>query len=131
MNETLQVALALIHDDRGWLVSRRSAGRIFAGLWEFPGGKIGPRETPQSAAVRETREETGLLVEPLGSLGEVEDAHGGKRVRLHLILCRPLSGEAAARDPAVDEVHWVSLEELEKLPMPPVNAQIIARLRAR
>lgn len=88
-------------------------------------------ETPHVAAVREVREETGLAVEPVELLGELETAPEGRRVKLHLVLCRVTGGEAAVRDAAVEQVRWVGMAELETLPMPPVNAQIIERLRAR
>jgi mutator protein MutT len=131
MNEVVDVALALVHDERGWLVSRRSDGRVFAGLWEFPGGKIEIGETPHLAAVREVWEETGLVVEPVELLWVLETTHSEGSVRLHLVRCRVTGGEAAARDAAVAEVRWVSMAELEVLPMPPANAQIIARLKVR
>jgi A/G-specific adenine glycosylase len=129
MNEPLPVALALVSGESGWLVSRRSSGRIFAGLWEFPGGKIVPGETPQEAAIREAREETGLMVEPVAVLGELRAAHGEHEVILHLVHCRVIDGEARACDPAVEEVRWVRAAEIEQLPMPPANAEIIARIR--
>ena len=131
MDDVVHVALALVQAENGWLVSRRSAGRVFAGLWEFPGGKMEIGENPQSASAREAREETGVVVEPVELLGEVESNHGGRRVVLHLVRCQWVSGEAAACDPAVEEVRWVGAEELAKLPMPPVNTQIISRLLAR
>jgi len=131
MVKSVQVALALVQGERGWLVTRRSAGRVFAGLWEFPGGKIEIGETPQAAAVREAGEETGVSVEAVEMLGEVQTEHGGVRVVLHLVHCRVTGGEARVGDAAVEEVRWVSTAELEALPMPPVNAQIIERLHAR
>ena len=63
----IEVALALLERRGRWLVTRRAEGRIFAGQWEFPGGKIEPGESPEQAAVRELREETGLVAEPVGS----------------------------------------------------------------
>jgi mutator protein MutT len=129
MEQIVDVALALVRGVRGWLVTRRSAGRVFAGLWEFPGGRIDIGETPYEAAVRETAEETGLTVEAVAAVGKIETAHAGGRVVLHLVHCRVVSGEAGVCDTAVEEVRWVSMSELEALPMPPVNAEIIARLK--
>ncbi|MBI4580412.1 MAG: NUDIX domain-containing protein [Planctomycetes bacterium] len=126
----VEVALALIEKDGRWLVSRRSAGRVFAGLWEFPGGKVHPGESAAGAAVREAAEETGLAVEATADLGSVETAHGGRIVVLRLVRCRPACGVDDARpaDPAITEVRWVSLAELAALPMPPANGEIIRRL---
>lgn len=130
MDEAAHVALVLVSSDRGWLISRRSGGRVFAGLWEFPGGKMEPGETPQVAAVREAREETGLTVEPTGLLGEFWTAHAGAQITLHLVHCRAVSGNPVPCDPAIAEVRWASLDELETLPMPPINAEIISLLRS-
>lgn len=129
MDGPIHVALALVQDDRGWLVSRRAAGRIFAGLWEFPGGKMEVGESAEQAAVREAAEETGIAVEVLGVLGELWTVNAGRQATLHLVHCRYVSGDPAPCDPAVLEVRWVSLSELAELPMPPVNAEILERLR--
>lgn len=130
MDEASHVALALISGEHGWLISRRSEGRVYAGLWEFPGGRIRPGETPQDAAVREAREETGLTVEPVALLGQIRTEPAGPAVViLHLVHCRALDGRPAACDPAVEEVRWASTSDLESLPMPPANAEIVALLR--
>lgn len=124
----VDVALALIEQAGEWLVSRRSSGRVFAGLWEFPGGRVEPGESSAQAAVREAAEETGLEVAATDDLGEIETHHNETRIVLHLVRCRPVAGEARPCDSALEEVRWVSPIELRTLPMPPVNGQIISRL---
>ena len=59
------IAIAVVEHEGRFLIGQRPAGVPLAGLWEFPGGKIEPGETPEAAAVRECLEETGLGVEPL------------------------------------------------------------------
>ena len=60
------VALAL-HDDSGrWLMHRRPQGKHHGGLWEFPGGKVEPDESPAQALVREIEEELGLVLDESG-----------------------------------------------------------------
>lgn len=81
-----------------------------------------------AAAVRETREETGLEVEAFGDQGIIRTTHEGRQVVLHLIWCRPVSSQAAPASPAVTEVRWVSSEELRALPMPPANARILEQI---
>ena len=56
------VAIALIDTSRRVLMQRRRADRAHGGLWEFPGGKVEPGETPESALVRELDEELGITV---------------------------------------------------------------------
>ena len=129
MDVRVSVALALVQKNGRWLVGRRAGGRVFAGYWEFPGGKILAGETPGQAAVREALEETGLAVEPVADLGQLETAHQERTVRLHLILCRVAFGKTAGdlhpRDPAVTELRWVDPDELRTLLMPPANAGIL------
>ena len=52
-------AVALVDADGRVLLARRPEGKPLAGLWEFPGGKIAPGETPEAALIRELREELG------------------------------------------------------------------------
>ena len=63
MNLLLVSAAALIDDQGRILVQQRSHGRSMAGLWEFPGGKVEPGETPEHALVRELHEELGIDVD--------------------------------------------------------------------
>jgi len=129
----VSVALALVRKNGFWLVGRRAAGRVFAGLWEFPGGKIQPGETARQAAVREVLEETGLVVEPVADLGTIETEHSGRTVALHLVYCRIPDARdelppIQPRDPAVTELRWADPNELRTLPMPPANAEILRML---
>ncbi len=126
----VSVALALIEQDGRWLVGLRSAGRVFAGAWEFPGGRIQPGEHPWRAAERETLEETGLEVQACGGLGELDAETPAGKVTLHLVLCRPAAGRAEPRAEAVQAVRWVPLDELDRLTMPPANAEVVRRLRS-
>ncbi len=56
----LVAACALVDADGRVLITQRPEGKQLAGLWEFPGGKVEPGETPEEALVRELREEIGL-----------------------------------------------------------------------
>ena len=128
MAACVDVALSLVRHNRRWLVSQRASGRVFAGLWEFPGGKMNEGETPEDDAVREAAEETGLTVSPIGTLGRIESTHADRQVILHLIICESTGSDAKPSDPAVVEVRWVSSTELKTLAMPPANEVIIERL---
>ncbi|HOW69095.1 MAG TPA: NUDIX domain-containing protein [Phycisphaerae bacterium] len=128
MPRDIQVSLALVGCQGSWLVSRRAPGRVFAGHWEFPGGKVEGAETPAEAAVREVREETGLRVVAVGDVGQVATEHDGQRVVLHLVHCQVVEGMPAVCSPAVDAVRFVTLSELAALPMPPANGEVVVRL---
>ena len=69
---TVRAAVVILADARGrWLVQQRPPRGLLGGLWEFPGGKLHRGEPAEVAARRELREETGLTVGPLASLGVV------------------------------------------------------------
>src|SRR5690625_1750736 len=81
----VEVVAAAITDARGRvLLARRTVGRDLAGLWEFPGGKVEPGETPEHALVRELREELGIQVQPGSHITTVPQAYPAKRLRLEV-----------------------------------------------
>ena len=90
------------------------------GEWSLPGGVLECGETLREAVARETREETGLVVEPVEMLGVYERVIRGdeERVRYHYVLidflCRPLAGELKAGSDAAD-VRWFTRDELPAL----------------
>jgi 8-oxo-dGTP pyrophosphatase MutT (NUDIX family) len=93
-------------------------------LWVLPGGLVEPGEHPADAAVRETWEETGLVVEPVGILGVL----GGPDLIIHypngdvasyvgtLFRCRVIGGELRADQSEILDLKYLSRPELEKLP---------------
>ena len=121
----MQVVAAVIEREGRILIARRPRGRHLEGLWEFPGGKRGPDESPQAALVREIREEldAGLAVGEL--LETVEWAYPEKTVRLQFFRCG-LVGEARAAEG--QEITWVTPAELRDYPFPPADAGLVARL---
>src|SRR5690606_11705513 len=56
----LVAAAALVDRDGRILIAQRPQGKAMAGLWEFPGGKVEPGETPERALIRELKEELGI-----------------------------------------------------------------------
>lgn len=139
----IEIAVAVVIDSSGRplggegsgdrvLVSRRRAGVPRGGLWEFPGGKIEPAESPAVAAAREAFEETGCEIEVLSPLTISEEVDPREiaepAVRLHAFLARSQPGGPPARAIASDEVRWVDLDELRRLPMPGGNRAIVEAL---
>ena len=105
-------------DDHRVLLIRRGQAPLL-GEWSLPGGVLECGETLRQAVVRETREETGLVVETGEMLGVYERVIGdGGRVRYHFVLidflCHPVGGELQAGSDAA-EVHWFTREELPAL----------------
>src|SRR5258706_14472438 len=93
------VAAALIDADGRVLVQRRPAGKVMAGLWGVPGGKIEAGETPEGALIREVEEELGIgggaaCPAPGGVASELL---GGRRLLLLLAFCRRWAGAPRLR----------------------------------
>ena len=125
----LVVACALIDVDGRVLIAQRPAGKPMAGLWEFPGGKVDPGETPEAALIRELREELGVDTQESCLAPFTFASHRYERFHLlmPLYLCRrwqgtprPLEGQALA---------WVAPNRLRDYPMPPADKPLVAMLR--
>ena len=85
----VRVALAaLLREDAVYLQLRDEPGGPLDGLWEFPGGKIGPEERGSDAAEREFREETGGRISCGEMIAEVFHAYPDRSVALQLFLAR-------------------------------------------
>jgi mutator protein MutT len=125
----VDVAIGLVWKDGRVLIARRPAGVHLGGLWEFPGGKAEPGETPEACLLRELREELGIEAEICGRREVIQFSYPERTVRLHPIDCRWLSGEP---DPSgCEEPRWVSPGELDSYEFPPANESLLAALRTR
>lgn len=118
------IAVALIWRNDGRLfIQRRPPEGLLGGLWEFPGGKVEPGEDAAQAAVRETREETGLEVRVTGSAGRVEHAYSHFRITLHAFHAELVSGQLRAG--GAEPRAWVAPETLSEYAFPSANRRII------
>lgn len=124
------VAAALIDHEGRILVQRRPAGKMMAGLWEFPGGKLEPGETPEAALVRELGEELGIMVSPahLAPACFASEPLAGRHLLLLLYICREWEGAPRALD--AEELLWCLPGELYGLEMPPADLPLIGLLEA-
>jgi len=122
-------AAALIDADGRVLLARRPPGRDFAGLWEFPGGKIEAGETPEQALIREIHEELGINTKDSCLAPLSFASHGYEHFHLILLLyvCRRWQGQPRSCEGA--EVKWVRPARLRDYPMPPANLQLIPVLQ--
>lgn len=128
LDERVEVALALPLRRGRLLVARRAAGEHLEGLWEFPGGKLGPGEEPEAAARRELSEETGLVASRLDPLVVVSHDYADRAVRLHAFLARDPLGEVLLTEGR--EWAWKTLDEIERLEMPAANRLVLRALRS-
>ena len=124
------VAAALVDREGRVLVQRRPAGKMMAGLWEFPGGKIEPGETPECALVRELDEELGITIDAalLKPAVFASEPLAGRHMLLLLYICR--SWEGSPRPLDAEELLWCAPESLRTLDMPPADRPLIGLLEA-
>ncbi len=123
----LVVAAAMV--DRGRvLVQQRPEGTALAGLWEFPGGKIEPGESPEAALVRELEEELGVVADP-AALTPITFASEPLADRhLMLLLYRLDRWEGVPEPRHASALTWADLATLRGLPMPPADLPFIDAL---
>jgi 8-oxo-dGTP diphosphatase len=129
------IAIAVVQRQGCYLVGQRPEGAPLAGLWEFPGGKIEPGESPEVAAVRECLEETGIAAIPLFRYPEHLQQYDHDRVLLHFIACRPVA-EVACRpvgeNPPAPRApfRWLPRAELSRLEFPRGNRGLLAAIES-
>jgi 8-oxo-dGTP diphosphatase len=125
----LVAACALIDADGRVLLAKRPQGRPLAGLWEFPGGKVEPGETPEAALIRELGEELRIRVLPTCLAPFTFASHGYQAFHLlmPLYVCRSWEGEVSAQQG--QELAWVRASRLADYAMPPADEPLKAMLR--
>jgi 8-oxo-dGTP diphosphatase len=125
----LVVAVALVDIDGRVLIAKRPAGKALAGLWEFPGGKVEDGELPETALVRELKEELGIDITEscLAPLTFASHVYDDFHLLMPLYVCRVWKGEIKAREG--QDLKWVRPVRLGDYDMPPADAPLIAMLR--
>ena len=123
------VAAALVDRDNRVLLAQRPEGKSLAGLWEFPGGKLDPGETPEAALIRELKEELGIDVTASCLAPFAFASHDYERFHLlmPLYLCRRWKGIPTPREGQT--LAWVRANQLADYAMPPADKPLIPLLR--
>lgn len=123
----LEVVAGVLRDAGGRvLLTQRGPGSDLAGLWEFPGGKREPGESPQAALRRELHEELGIDVGALRPLIAVPQAYPDKRIRLDVHEVVDFTGAPQGRESQA--LAWVEPADLHRYPMPPADVPVVAAL---
>lgn len=124
----LRVAAAVLRREGRILVARRTAPDWLAGLWELPGGKIEPGESPQECLVRELAEELGLTARVGAHLATTTHRYPRLALELRVYEAEWEAGEVELREH--DAALWARPAELRDLPFAPADVPIVARLLA-
>ena len=114
-----EVVAAIIKRDGRILACRRPPHKARGLLWEVPGGKVEPGETPEEAIVRECREELGITLVPQSIFTEVTHHYPDLTVHLTFFLCSLPPGEPVPLEH--DAIRWAAPEELADLPFCPAD----------
>jgi len=126
----LVVAVALRRADGRILMQRRPKGKAHGGLWEFPGGKVEPGESPRAALVREIDEELAVTLDPVVLEAEcfADEAgrDGGHAVVILLYTARRWTGEPRAMEGGGFD--WFTREQIAALDMPPLDYVLLEGL---
>jgi 8-oxo-dGTP diphosphatase len=125
----LVVACALVDADGRVLLARRPPGRPLEGLWEFPGGKVEPGETPEAALIRELEEELSIRIagKCLAPLTFASHTYVAFHLLMPLYVCRTWEGEVRAQQG--QELAWVRASRLGDYAMPPADEPLKSVLR--
>ncbi len=124
----LVAACALIDSDGRVLIAQRPEGKMMAGLWEFPGGKVEAGERPEESLIRELNEELGIVVKEacLAPLTFASHVYPDFHLLMPLYVCRRWEGFVEGREN--QRLKWVRPTELRNYPMPPADEPLISHL---
>ncbi len=129
MKIILVAAVALIDRDGRVLLAQRPEGKSMAGLWEFPGGKVEPGETPEVALIRELEEELGINTwqSCLAPLTFASHSYDDFHLLMPLFACRKWDGTPQSREG--QKLAWVRKQNLRDYEMPAADVPLIPILR--
>ena len=125
----LVAAAALVNGDNEVFIARRPENKPMAGLWEFPGGKLRPGETPEYALMRELAEELGIATRPAcyHPVGFASHAYDDFHLLMPLFACRTWRGRIKLREHQAGA--WVRPVDLLDYPMPAADLPLVTTLR--
>jgi 8-oxo-dGTP diphosphatase len=125
----LVAACALVDTDGRVLLAKRPPGKPLAGLWEFPGGKIEPGETPEGALIRELKEELDIDIAAkcLAPLSFASHSYAEFHLLMPLFVCRRWEGDIAPQQG--QQLAWVRAQKLADYAMPPADEPLKVVLR--
>jgi 8-oxo-dGTP diphosphatase len=125
-----QVVAALIWDEGKILVCQRRKWDTFGLLWEFPGGKLEPNETPVEGLIRELREELGVESRIGSEIYRTRHRYKDSTEPLELTFFVAEADPAKMKNQAFEQMAWFAPPDLVKLEFLPADREIVTRLIA-
>jgi 8-oxo-dGTP diphosphatase len=127
----LNVAVAIIQDaQQRILLTQRSSKTTYAGYWEFPGGKLLETETPETALIREIKEEVDLNIQNSCFLDKIHHQYETCSVCLFVYHVTDYTGVASSQEGQMD-LRWVLPTALNQYQFPEANDQVIALMQQK
>lgn len=123
-------AAALIDADGRVLIAQRPQGKSLGGLWEFPGGKVEPGESPETALIRELKEELDVDVAAADLTPFAFASHAYDAFHLLMPLFLVAAWQGVPRAVEAQALAWAKPQALRAYPMPPADAPLLERLIA-
>ena len=123
----IDVVAAIIRNSEGKiLIAKRNIKKSQGGLWEFPGGKIEPSETPQEALVREIQEELDVKIEVGDLIDTIEYDYPSFHLSMDCFWCIVTDGEITLKE--AEDARWLSKDELYSVDWLPADMELIEKL---
>ena len=121
------VAAVIERADGSFLLARRPRGKVYAGYWEFPGGKVEPGEPLAAAIARELHEELGIEVEIADPWIVRIYTYSHAKVRLNFFRVRAWHGEPHGKED--QQLAWQRASNVDVAPLLPANAPVLRALQ--
>ena len=123
--KNIDVVAAIIYKDSAYFATQRGYGE-FEGMWEFPGGKIEPGESRESALRREIQEELGIDITIDKFLCTTDYDYPSFHLTMHCYLCSVKSGMIELREHK--SARWLTVESLDSVEWLPADKEIVDKL---
>ena len=125
----IEMATGILQRTGSILIQKRKTKGVWANLWEFPGGRLEPGETPEMALVREYLEETELAVGNLKKITTVQHSYTIYRVTLHCYFCSLVDTRHEPVLHGAQEYRWIKPKELSNYAFPAGHRKLIRYLQ--
>ena len=126
--KTIRVVAAVVENDGRYLITQRRASAVLPLMWEFPGGRVEPGETDQTALERELLHRLGVQIDVGKLISFVSHPYEHYVVDLFLYECRLASAESTLEPRAVSAFKWVASSEFDQYPFTPADEASMNKL---